>query len=392
MEAVSSWVSPDSLLMSGMSTLFQLSVWIRGNKVRRSCSVKTRRGRHRMKMGGLGSRHTSDPDRDAHRIGPPAQYCHNYLVEDVGLPVWGSYIIFGFMTLFLGLVLGMVLVFVADYLCPTKRQRPQGFSSPSECPHLPQARHRQNCTSKVMRDEQSALLSEIRSLIREEVQASLSSIVEKSSPIPSRKRARRERDLRELEFSSEDKSDSEDFVSEEEGELPSGSQDHQRKCLFQAEETNDLVQAVRSTMQIEETSKPQSRQDLMFGGLMSRRQTVFPVSEHIKAMILEEWKEAERRLVLSKDFKARLPFEPEEVKLWEEIPKVDDPVAMVAKRTAIPLENSSNLRDPMDRKADILLKRAWESSAALIKTNIAATSVARSMYLWMGQFGRASVQ
>ncbi|CAJ0925096.1 unnamed protein product [Ranitomeya imitator] len=144
MEAVSSWVSPDSLLMSGMSTLFQLSVWIRGNKVRRSCSVKTRRGRHRMKMGGLGSRHTSDPDRDAHRIGPPAQYCHNYLVEDVGLPVWGSYIIFGFMTLFLGLVLGMVLVFVADYLCPTKRQRPQGFSSPSECPHLPQARHRQS--------------------------------------------------------------------------------------------------------------------------------------------------------------------------------------------------------------------------------------------------------
>ncbi|XP_073494592.1 thioredoxin-related transmembrane protein 1 [Phyllobates terribilis] len=85
-EAVSSWLSPDSLLMSGMSTLFQLSVWIR--------------------------------------------YCHNYLVEDVGLPVWGSYIIFGFMTLFLGLVLGMILVFVADYLCPTKRQRPQGFSYP----------------------------------------------------------------------------------------------------------------------------------------------------------------------------------------------------------------------------------------------------------------------
>ncbi|KAG9481112.1 hypothetical protein GDO78_010389 [Eleutherodactylus coqui] len=63
-EPVSSWFSPDSLLMSGMSTLFQLSVWIR--------------------------------------------YCHNYFVEDIGLPVWGSYILFGLMTLFLGLVLGLV--------------------------------------------------------------------------------------------------------------------------------------------------------------------------------------------------------------------------------------------------------------------------------------------
>ncbi|XP_066464120.1 thioredoxin-related transmembrane protein 1 [Eleutherodactylus coqui] len=85
-EPVSSWFSPDSLLMSGMSTLFQLSVWIR--------------------------------------------YCHNYFVEDIGLPVWGSYILFGLMTLFLGLVLGLILVFVADYLCPTKRQRPQGFTYP----------------------------------------------------------------------------------------------------------------------------------------------------------------------------------------------------------------------------------------------------------------------
>ncbi|XP_044127487.1 thioredoxin-related transmembrane protein 1 [Bufo gargarizans] len=87
-EAVSSWFSPDSLLMSGMSTLFQLSVWIRN--------------------------------------------CHNYFVDDIGLPVWGSYVVFGLMTLFLGLVLGLVLVFIADYLCPTKRQRPQGFAYPKK--------------------------------------------------------------------------------------------------------------------------------------------------------------------------------------------------------------------------------------------------------------------
>ncbi|XP_053553599.1 thioredoxin-related transmembrane protein 1 [Bombina bombina] len=85
-EPVSSWVSPDSVLMSSMSGLFQLSMQIR--------------------------------------------QCHNYFVEDLGIPVWGSYIIFALITLFLGLVLGLILVFVADFICPSKRYRPQGFKYP----------------------------------------------------------------------------------------------------------------------------------------------------------------------------------------------------------------------------------------------------------------------
>ncbi|KAM9294392.1 thioredoxin-related transmembrane protein 1 [Gastrophryne carolinensis] len=82
LEAISSWFSPDSFLMSGMSALFHLSVYIRN--------------------------------------------CHNYFL-DLGIPVWGSYILFGIFTLFLGLLLGLILVFVSDYLCPAKRHRPQGY-------------------------------------------------------------------------------------------------------------------------------------------------------------------------------------------------------------------------------------------------------------------------
>ncbi|CAH2328882.1 thioredoxin-related transmembrane 1 [Pelobates cultripes] len=85
-EPVSSWFDPDSLLMNGMSALFQLSMWIR--------------------------------------------QCHNYFVEDMGIPIWGSYIIFALMTLFLGLILGLAMVFIADYLCPSKRHRPQGHFYP----------------------------------------------------------------------------------------------------------------------------------------------------------------------------------------------------------------------------------------------------------------------
>lgn len=36
------------------------------------------------------------------------QRCHNYMTDSLGIPVWGSYVIFGLVTLFLGLALGLV--------------------------------------------------------------------------------------------------------------------------------------------------------------------------------------------------------------------------------------------------------------------------------------------
>lgn len=82
-EPVSSWFGPGSVLMSSMSALFQLSMWIRT--------------------------------------------CHNYLTEDLGLPVWGSYTVFALATLFSGLLLGLLMIFVADCLCPSKRYRPPPY-------------------------------------------------------------------------------------------------------------------------------------------------------------------------------------------------------------------------------------------------------------------------
>lgn len=80
-EPVSTWFGPSSILMNLMSALFKLSMFIR--------------------------------------------HCHNYMTEHLGLPVWGSYIIFGLATLFSGLMLGLVLVFIADFVLPSRR-----FSSP----------------------------------------------------------------------------------------------------------------------------------------------------------------------------------------------------------------------------------------------------------------------
>ncbi|KAM4624945.1 thioredoxin-related transmembrane protein 1 [Polymixia lowei] len=76
-EPVSSWFGPSSILMNSMSALFKLSMFIRR--------------------------------------------CHNYLTEQLGIPVWGSYVIFGLATLFSGLALGLILVFIADFVFPSRR-------------------------------------------------------------------------------------------------------------------------------------------------------------------------------------------------------------------------------------------------------------------------------
>ncbi|XP_026085977.1 thioredoxin-related transmembrane protein 1-like [Carassius auratus] len=78
-EPVPGWRSPSSLLMSGMANLFRLSVWIR--------------------------------------------QIHTYLTNTLGIPSWGSYVIFAIITLFMGLMLGLMLVLIADCIWPSRPKR-----------------------------------------------------------------------------------------------------------------------------------------------------------------------------------------------------------------------------------------------------------------------------
>ncbi|XP_071996592.1 thioredoxin-related transmembrane protein 4 [Engystomops pustulosus] len=75
-EPVARWKAPSSILMSGMAGLFHLSGWIRQT--------------------------------------------HNYFTGPLGIPAWGSYIIFIVATLMIGLILGLILVLLADCFCPAK--------------------------------------------------------------------------------------------------------------------------------------------------------------------------------------------------------------------------------------------------------------------------------
>ncbi|XP_078671692.1 thioredoxin-related transmembrane protein 1-like [Branchiostoma floridae x Branchiostoma belcheri] len=83
-EPVESWKAPNSFLMSCVSWLFKISM-----------AVRT---------------------------------VHTSITEDYGIPVWGSYCLFAAVTIVAGLLIGMVLVFITDCLCPAAP--PKGFYEP----------------------------------------------------------------------------------------------------------------------------------------------------------------------------------------------------------------------------------------------------------------------
>lgn len=218
-------------------------------------------------------------------------------------------------------------------------------------------------------------------MIREEVQASVSSL---TPPPPVSKKPRIQ-----LESDSDEQGDNTYYLDgeleEEELICPSGSSEGQKKYLFSLEDLDLLLSVVRETMEMEEVQQPRTTQDDMFGGLRAKKRKLFLVNSNLREMILEEWEDAEKKLFIPQEFRSCLLFNLEDTKLWQEVPKIDVQVAKIAKTMTILFKDSSRLKDPMDRKSDGLLKRVWECSVATINTNIAATSVARAMGLWLNQ-------
>lgn len=73
-EPISKWKDPNSLQMSLVSYFFKISMALRA--------------------------------------------VHNRLVEEYGIPYWGSYVIFAFATILLGALLGLLIVFMIDMFFP----------------------------------------------------------------------------------------------------------------------------------------------------------------------------------------------------------------------------------------------------------------------------------
>lgn len=57
---------------------------------------------------------------------------NTHLHEDYGLPSWGSYALFAVATIFLGALLGLILVCIVDFVYPPKKAHRQSFSETKE--------------------------------------------------------------------------------------------------------------------------------------------------------------------------------------------------------------------------------------------------------------------
>ncbi|XP_066430228.1 lamina-associated polypeptide 2, isoforms alpha/zeta-like [Eleutherodactylus coqui] len=228
------------------------------------------------------------------------------------------------------------------------------------------------CSAKIMQEEKTSLMAEIRSVVREEVQSSLSDLQPGPSGVTRRS----------VPAVSESDSDIAENVAFD-GEVTQ----EDKKYLFSTADMDQLLKAVRRTMQVEEdVQQPRTVQEDMFAGLLPQQKSSFPVNATLKQLILNEWESVDQAPLIPREFKERLLFPGDEVSFLDEIPKVDTAIAMVSRKSGLPFEDTSHLKDPLDHKMDTSMRKAWSTSGLIMKANIAATSVARSMAIWLDQF------
>ncbi|CAJ0935987.1 unnamed protein product [Ranitomeya imitator] len=160
--------------------------------------------------------------------------------------------------------------------------------------------------------------------------------------------------------------------------------DEEGRPCFSVDNLDMLVKGFRATMGVAESKEPRSAQDIMFAGLCQRSRKAFPVVDTVKTLIKREWDKQDKGFLQS-SAKRRYPFDDNELAEWMKVPKVDAAVASTSKAGTLPLEDVGLLKDPSDRKADMFLRKTWESTAGAFKPAISSTCTARSVMVWISQ-------
>lgn len=102
-------------------------------------------------------------------------------------------------------------------------------------------------------------------------------------------------------------------------------------------------------------------------------------------LVRKEWAELDKKVFFPNSLKRRFPFDESPEAVWNKNPKLDAPLSKVSKQSDLAFEDMGHLKDPMDRKTDIVLKRAWDASMAGLKPALATSCVARNLEFWLSQ-------
>ncbi|XP_041426692.1 lamina-associated polypeptide 2-like [Xenopus laevis] len=172
--------------------------------------------------------------------------------------------------------------------------------------------------------------------------------------------------------------------SQEEGEVDSDDE------LFNTSFIEPLILAMRKTLNLDVPCEPSSQPDLMFKS--SKKSSVFHIHDVVKATIKSEWDVPDKRFFLSKRMKKMYPFPEDQVKQWVLPPKVDASITRVARRTTLPVDEGVSLKDPMERRQDSILKKAYSVSGSICKPCVAITSLARANKIWLNNVVEALQQ
>lgn len=67
--------------------------------------------------------------------------------------------------------------------------------------------------------------------------------------------------------------------------------------------------------------------------------------------------------------KRRFPFEKDAAHPWNKVPKLDALLTKVSEKTDLAFDDLGSLGDPMDKRGDVLVKRAWDASSIGLKAS-----------------------
>lgn len=234
------------------------------------------------------------------------------------------------------------------------------------------------CIAQVLEEETPSLVSSLRDVIKEEISNSLKNLQPEPSSSGQKKPSVQN------SSGSEDEGPSQ-LEAIDLDSLPSSDEEPEVDSVFQGEDIEPLLKAIRATLEIEDPKVERSTEDRIFEGLGSRRKRTFPIHRSIKDLIQREWKYPDRKVYFPRSNKRKYPFEEGETSSWDRAPKLDGALTKMMKRTSLPIEDAGSLQDPMDRRVDTCLRRSWEASTAALKPDVASACVARTLIVWLGQ-------
>ena len=246
------------------------------------------------------------------------------------------------------------------------------------------------CIAAVVQEESASIREELVSSVKNELLASFQSVRGSLASTPSTQPSTSQSSQEVVVLSSgpsvfeevslgqpQDPSSGESETEEETGSPA--------KFKLSLEEVDNLLIAIYATLGLGEEKKDLSLHDRMYAGLCEPKGRTFPVHSVISETILREWQEPEKKPFFSKSHKRRFPFGEDPSAIWNKVPKLDAAFSQVSRSTDLSFEDMGLLKDPMDKRMDLLLKKAWQSILINLKPAMATTCVARNLEYWVDQ-------